>query len=162
MEMPPGGLACGSFGLSRGSVIDPFEPQHGSTLCNPADGVAVCVRGVRYTSVVTKLSLHGYFVVREGPLRQLSLSWPQCEPVVYAFCFLHSVSTGFGPTPCPSMPFTRMTCCTTHIQLQGSRSNTPPPPPPSGVAKSQQRSGVDSAVVCLSVVLSSPHACVLA
>jgi len=24
---PPGGLACDSFGLSRGSVIEPFEPQ---------------------------------------------------------------------------------------------------------------------------------------
>ena len=24
---PPGGLACGSFGLSRGSVLNPFEPQ---------------------------------------------------------------------------------------------------------------------------------------
>ena len=23
----PGGLACGLFGLSRGSVIEPFEPQ---------------------------------------------------------------------------------------------------------------------------------------
>ena len=26
---PPGGLACGAFGLSRGSVIEPFEPQTG-------------------------------------------------------------------------------------------------------------------------------------
>jgi len=24
---PPGGLACGSFGLSRGSVLNPFEPR---------------------------------------------------------------------------------------------------------------------------------------
>ena len=24
---PPGGLACGSFGLSRGAVLNPFEPQ---------------------------------------------------------------------------------------------------------------------------------------
>ena len=24
---PPGGLACGSFGLSCGSTFDPFEPQ---------------------------------------------------------------------------------------------------------------------------------------
>jgi len=27
---PPGGLACGSFGLSRGSIIEPFEPQTAS------------------------------------------------------------------------------------------------------------------------------------
>ena len=26
---PPGGLASGSFGSSRGSVLSPFEPQNG-------------------------------------------------------------------------------------------------------------------------------------
>ena len=29
---PPGGLACGSFGLSRGSVLNSFEPQTAATL----------------------------------------------------------------------------------------------------------------------------------
>jgi len=31
---PPGKLACGSFGLSRGSLLNPFEPQTGPLWCS--------------------------------------------------------------------------------------------------------------------------------
>ena len=43
---PPGGLASGSFGLSRGSVLKPFEPQ--TALCSSQKMARTCdPRGVR-------------------------------------------------------------------------------------------------------------------
>ena len=32
---PPGGLACASFGLSRGSALNPFEPPTATQLVSP-------------------------------------------------------------------------------------------------------------------------------
>ena len=52
---PAGGRACGSFGLLRGSVIEPFEPANGHSAAHPQ---AACVNRVTAKPCPVHSSLH--------------------------------------------------------------------------------------------------------